>query len=86
MGILQEPTDTVAKLVSLPRWQREWINSRKSINFSGLAQEVIIELMRAHDPEYFQRHLPLIDAKSIMRKDAIENIVKRHPEIVPKIC
>ena len=85
MGILQDPTDTVAKIVSLPRWQREWINSRKSINFSGLTQEIIIELMKVYDQDYYFEHECFIESRIINRKDVIKNAISKHPSIIPKI-
>ena len=85
MGILQSPDDTVAKLVTLPRWQRDWINSRRSINFSGLTQEIIVELIKTFDSDYYFANEHLVESKIINRKDVIKTIIKNHPEIVPKI-
>lgn len=82
MGILQGPEDTVCKLISMPRWQREWVNKHGTINFSGLCQEMITELIRQKDPKYFNEHQG--ETKSL-KKDVIGVIMKKHPEIIPNI-
>lgn len=85
MGILQEPSDVVCKLVSMPRWQREWVNAHRTINFSGLVQTILIELIREHDPEYYAEFKKMFDEKMVMRRDVIQNMIKRHPSIKPNI-
>lgn len=47
--------DTVYKLVSLPRWQKDWINDQNTINFSGMIQEMLNDIIERNDPEYFQK-------------------------------
>ena len=49
-----KPDDTVHKLISLPRWQRDWLNSHRSINCSGLSQDVWAKIIEERDPNYFQ--------------------------------
>lgn len=77
MGVLQEPNDTVFKLVSLPRWQRDWISSHRNINFSGLAQEVIIELIKQNDKSYFEKNRRYLESKVVYRHDAIVAVIKK---------
>lgn len=50
--------DTVYKITSMPRWQRDWINSHRSINYSGLVQEMLAQVIAKNDPEYFMKHKP----------------------------
>lgn len=82
---LTSPNDTVIKIVSLPRWQREWINSYNSLNFSGLVQEVIVELIRQKDPLYYKLHAHRLEQLLVKRKDMIENLIRNNPAIVPDI-
>lgn len=49
-------SDTVYKLVGMPLWQRTWINNHKSINFSGLVQEMIVQIIEKNDPIYFEQY------------------------------
>lgn len=82
MGVFRTPKDPVYTTVHMYRWQKEWINSRHSVNFSGLVQEIIIELMREYDPDYFEANKQHLNNHTIQRKDAVDVIIKRHPEIV----
>ena len=62
------PDDTVWASVTMPRWMSEWKQNHKSINFSGLCQEILIQLMKEQDPEYFntyEKYMP----KEIRRKE-----------------
>ena len=53
--MLTGPADTVYKLTTLARWQREWINNHRGINFSGLCQDMINDIIEKNDPEYFAK-------------------------------
>lgn len=77
MGILLNPADSVPKQVSLQRWQRTWINSQHSINFSGLIQEIVVELIRTQDKKYFEAHKHFIEDKEIYRHEVIQNMLKK---------
>jgi hypothetical protein len=59
--------DTVRKIVSMPRWQRDWINDHRSINCSGLVQETLSQIIAEHDPKYYMKNKSDIDIK---RKDS----------------
>ena len=85
MVLSRTPNDTVYKMISLPRWQREWINGRRGINFSGLSQELITELIRQYDPKYYEKHKGLLQERIMPKKDVIESIIKNHPEIIQNI-
>ena len=65
------PDETTYKIVSLPRWQRQWMRDHKSINCSGLLQEAIIQLIKDRDIEYYKKHQKYAE-KAIRRE---ENIV-----------
>ena len=67
------PNETVYKIVSLPRWQRAWINSHRSINFSGLVQEILLKIINEKDQQYFEQHKHLLEIRQTSR---MENIVK----------
>ena len=49
-------TDRVMKITSLKRWQRDWINQRREINYSGLVQEMMIKIIQNEDPDYYTKH------------------------------
>ena len=66
------PTDYVKKMLSLPRWQRDWINDHKSINFSGMIQEFTIQIIKDEDKDYFEKYQDLIN-NSIRRKETTPN-------------
>ena len=51
-----KPHETVLKITCMPRWQREWINNHRSLNYSGLVQEMLNEVIKQHDPAYFEKH------------------------------
>lgn len=82
MGILLSPTDSVPKNVTLPRWQRSWINAHPSINFSGLAQEIVVELIRIYDKPYYEQNKPFLEDKQVMRKEFIEHMLKSNPDLM----
>ena len=85
MGVLRSPSDFVPKLITMPRWQRDWINSHHSVNFSGLIQEIVIVLIQQNDKTYFEQNKQHLDASARYRKDFIDSVLKRHPEIIPNI-
>ncbi len=64
--------DNVPKIVTLPRWEREWLNSHRSINFSGLVQMHISKIIKEYDPDYFKIYEHLLKEKLILRKDNLE--------------
>ncbi len=68
MGLLK-PYDTVLKMISLARWQREWVNSHHAINFSGMVQDMIIDVIREHDPKYFEANRDNLDLRFSRRKE-----------------
>ena len=46
-------------MISLPRWQRDVINSYNTINFSGLVQnDVILPLIEERSPDIFKKYAP----------------------------
>lgn len=78
------PVKSSAKLVSIPRWQRVWIDSHNAINFSGLVQELVTEIIRVHDPTYFEANKKFMDIQLIRKKEVIDQLVKSKP-IITKI-
>ena len=62
------PDETTYKIVSLPRWQRQWMREHKSINCSGLLQEAIIQLIKDRDPEYYKQYQKYAE-KAIRREE-----------------
>ena len=71
------PNDTVYKIVSLPRWQRNWVNSHRSINFSGLCQEIIDQLIATKDPSYFEEYNHLHNSRQTKRKENIQVVLAK---------
>jgi hypothetical protein len=56
MGFLK-PFDSVHKVISMPRWERDALNSYYSINFSGLVQEqIVLPLIEKKDPDIFAKY------------------------------
>lgn len=51
-----KPDETVYKITSLPRWQRDWINNHRSINYSGLVQEMLRQIIEKNDPHYYDKN------------------------------
>jgi shikimate kinase len=80
MGVLRSDYPVVT--ITLQRWQKNWLNKQNAINFSGLVQEMMTELIRQRDPVYFEMNNQICD-NNIQRKDLIKTIVKNHPEIMP---
>jgi hypothetical protein len=67
--------DPVHKNISMQRWVRSWINKKKSINFSGLCREVIFELMKERDPEYYERYKHLLEENPTKQIEVIKKII-----------
>ena len=80
---LTNPKNTVGKFVTMPRWQRNWIDDHRSINFSGLVQELMIEIIRNHDPEYFDQNKQHLEIHLSKKKEIIDHIVKTKPILIP---
>lgn len=53
--MLTGPADSVYKLLTFPRWQRDWINNHRTINCSGLCQDMMNDIIEKNDPEYFAK-------------------------------
>ena len=68
--------------ITLERWQKNWIKQQHAMNFSGLVQEMISEIIRQRDPAYYEMNAT-ITTYNIQRKDTIKELVKNHPEIIP---
>ncbi len=73
MGYLK-PKDTVYKLVTLPRWQKEWINSHRSINFSGMVQMHVADIIKEYDPSFFKENEHLLKERMTRRKEQMREI------------
>ena len=78
MGIIP-PNKSSGKFVTIPHWQRRWVDTHSTINFSGLIQELLIEVIRTHDPKYFDQYKQYLDLSPIRRKEVIDRIVKTTP-------
>ena len=49
-----KPYDSVHKIISLPRWQRDWYEVNKTIKLSSLVQnEITIPLIQKRDIDYY---------------------------------
>lgn len=52
-----KPFDSVHKIISMPRWQRDAINEYYSVNFSGTVQEkVILPMIKEKSPDIFAKY------------------------------
>jgi hypothetical protein len=71
------PEDPVPKNITLQRWLRSWISNQKSINFSGLCTEMVCQLIKERDPEYYERYKHLLEENPIKRKDQIREIISK---------
>ena len=76
-------TDYPLMTITIQRWQKNWINTQQTINFSGLVQEMLTELIKARDPDYYLENKPHLENGIIQRHDVIKTIIKKHPEIMP---
>ena len=64
-----KPDDTVHKVISLPRWQRDWLNSHHSINCSGVMQDVWAKIIEEKDPNYFMEYKTFEETRRSKRKE-----------------
>lgn len=78
MGLVP-PTKSSGKFVTIPHWQRKWIDNHNAINFSGLIQELLIEVIKTHDPAYFKQYNKYVDIQPIRKKEIIDRIVETTP-------
>ena len=69
------PEDSVPKNVSMQRWLRSYLKSHPSINFSGLCTEMVVQIIKERDPEYYERYRHLLEENPIKRKEEIKKIV-----------
>ena len=65
----RNPNDTVYKTITLPRWQKTWLSSHRSINFSGVAQEVLDKIIMEKDPKCFEEHKGLLKQRQARRRE-----------------
>ena len=51
-----KPSDSVHKIISMPRWQRDWLNSHPTIKFSTIIQhEIIMKMIQEKDLKYYEK-------------------------------
>lgn len=79
LGVLQSEYPLVT--ITLQRWQKNWIKQQHAINFSGLVQEIVSEIIRQRDPIYYEMNAT-IETRNVQQKDTIKTIIKKHPEIM----
>lgn len=75
MGFLP-PNDTVYKITSMPRWQRNWINNHRAINYSGLVQEMLCQVIKEKDPEYYEKYKELLESRPSRRMEVTKEVMK----------
>lgn len=80
MGIIS-PVKSSAKLISMPHWQRVWLDNHSSINCSGLIQELLTEVIRHNDPVYFEKYKKYVESPLIRKKEIIDRLVETIPTI-----
>lgn len=80
MGIIP-PTKSSDRVVTLKHWQRIWVDKHSTINFSGLVQELLVEIIKVHDPKYYNHYKQYLDIPTIRKKEVIDRIVKTTPII-----
>lgn len=80
MGLVP-PTKSSDRTVTLKHWQRVWIDRHPAINFSGLVQEMLIEIIKVHDPEYYKKNRQYLDISPVRKKEIIDRITKSTPII-----
>jgi len=66
--VFLDPNDIVPKNLSLPRWQRTWLRNHKAINFSGLIQETMNQVIEKQDLEYYNKFVK----REIKRKETTQ--------------
>lgn len=80
MGVLRSDYPLVT--ITIQRWQKDWITAQHALNFSGLVQEMVSELIKHRDPSYYAMNVEETENNLIHRKELIKTIVAKHPEIV----
>ena len=80
MGVIR--SDYPLLTITVQRWQKQWISEHRSINFSGLVQEMVTELIKQHDPKYYESNKRFVNGIKY-KGDLIKTIMIKHPEIVP---
>lgn len=70
------PDETVYKITSLARWQRNWINDHRSINYSGLVQELLCQVIKENDPEYYKQFEHIIKNRPSRRIEVTKVFMK----------
>lgn len=71
------PDDYLLKATKLQRWQRNWINDHRSINYSGLCQELVCRIIKEQDPEYYEKYKKYLDLNHTKKKEVIDAIAQR---------
>ena len=74
MGVLK--SEYAFTGITIQRWQKEWIARQSGINFSGLVQEMLSELIKVRDPAYYSIHMAESEAAVIQRKDMMRQIAR----------
>ena len=73
--MIGKPYDTVYKITALPRWQREWINDRRqTVNYSGLVQDLLCEIIENNDPEYYEKNKKYLTVRITRKKETNERL------------
>jgi len=84
-----KPDDSVHKVISMPRWQRDALNNYTTINFSGMVQEeIILPLIKSKSPniyeKYFGRKIEL-DPINFVAEEKFKDKVIRTEETKKKL-
>lgn len=74
MGVLR--SDYPIANITIQRWQKDWLAHQNGINFSGLVQEFLTELIKVRDPAYYSLHVVESESVAIQRKDMMRQIVR----------
>ena len=70
------PDDKVAKLIKMPRCERDWINKHQNINFAGLIQEIVAQMIETNDPEYFEKYREVLENLPIRKLDHTKRMLE----------
>lgn len=70
------PSDKVAKLVKMPRCERDWINKHTTINFAGLIQEIVAQIIEQDDPEYFEKYRDILENLPIRKVEHTRRLLQ----------
>lgn len=74
MGVLR--SDYPMASITIQRWQKDWLAQQSAINFSGLVQEFLTELIKVRDPAFYSLHVAESEIAVIQRKDMMKQIVR----------